>query len=145
MSTPMAPFPEVAFTDGPTLDDPRLRDQLAASARRLLRLPVVVEFDDAYRLAVTRAWLGTDLADPAATALQLKLDDTSMGVALLDSLRHACPPGPRCAVLVDATWGPVLSGMPALPGLGPTRDTVAVRRFVGLQPAGTPARVRIEG
>jgi len=145
MSTTMAPFPDVAFTDGPTLDDPGLRGQLAASSGRLLRLPVVVEFDDEYRLAVRRAWLGTGAADPAPSALQLKLDDTSMGVSLLDSLRAACPPGPRCAVLVDATWGPVLSGMPALPSVGPARDTVAVRRFVGLQPVGTPARVRVEG
>lgn len=142
MPTSLTSFPDVAFVAGPALDAPDLRTQLAAAGSKLLRLPVIVEFDDEHRLGVVRAWLGTSVGDPAPGAVQLKLDDTAMGVAILDSLRAACPPGARCAVEIDATWGPALKGLPTLPGAGPVRDTVAVRRFVGLQGPGAVVRIQ---
>lgn len=145
---PMTPSPDVPFADGPAIDDQAaLRAWLAAAKadRRRVRLPVVVVFD---ALGVQKAWIGNGGDAPADGAVLLKLDDTAMGVSLLDRLRQACP-ARTCAVWLEGTWGPVLEvgGQPALalPGFdsGPPRETFAVRRFVGLADA-TATRTREE-
>lgn len=137
----LTPEPALSFVDGPAIaDSDALLAWLSANKGRTLQLPVVVAFDDEHRLAVKRASLG---------ALQLRLDDTSMGVGILDRLRAACPPGPlECAVWLEGRWGPVMEigGQPALsiPGFdsGPRRHDFAVRRLVGLADA-TATRARV--
>lgn len=137
----MTPTPELTFSDGPVWSDPTILTWLEGSKRAMLRLPVVVEFSDEYRLGVGRAWLGDHDGNAPEAAVLLKLDDSQMGVALLDHLRKHCPAGARCAVLIEGMWGSAFSGLTTLPGAdsGPKRHAVTVRRFAGLQtaPAGT--------
>ncbi|MSQ03712.1 MAG: hypothetical protein EXR71_17800 [Myxococcales bacterium] len=135
--TPMTPTPVLTFSDGPVWSDPGVVAWLEGSQRAMLRVPVVVQFGDEFRLGIGGAWLGDSDGNAPEGAVLLTLDDSQMGVALLDHLRKHCPPGPRCAVLIEGMWGPALSGMPPLPGAdaGPKRHPVTVRRFVGLQSA----------
>lgn len=147
VATSMTPAPTVAFEDGPSIADPAALLawlDTTKAGRRLVQLPVVVEFGP---LGVQRAWIGNVAGAPADGAAMLKLDDTAMGVPLLDHLRRVCPT-PTCAVWLEGTWGPVMEvgGMPALslPGFaGPPRHDFAVRRLVGLADAtATTARVQ---
>lgn len=123
----LSPAPVVAFEDGPFADDPAALLAWLQGRKGLVQLPVVVAFDDEHRLGIVRAWVGAS----EAAGLKLKLDDTAMGVALLDHLRTACPPGPTCEVWLEGTWGPVMAGMPDL-DKDPSRHDFAVRRFAGL-------------
>lgn len=148
----MTPTPVALFVDGPSINDaPALTQWMDAqlSARRLVRIPVVVEFDDAYRLAVVRAWIGNAGGAPPASAALLKLDDTGMSIALLDQLRTTCPAGANtCPVLLEGRWGTRIdeSGMPPLDGVpaGPPQRDFTVLRLVG--PADASAlRVKVAG
>lgn len=130
---PLSPSPFLQFVDGPAYADPDVLAWLERSQRAMLRVPVVVEFTDEYRLGVGRAWIGTTDADAGPDAIFLKLDDSQMGVALLEPLRQSCPPGRRCAVWVEGMWGAALSGLPALSDSGPKRHPLTVRRFGGVQ------------
>lgn len=129
---PMTPEPERTFEEGPPIADAAaLLGWLEGTGKRRVRLPVVVAFEP---LGVRRAWVGNGGAEPPEGALLLKLDDTAMGVALLDHLRRACgEAAATCAVWLEGTWGPVIAGMPAMPGFdtGPKLHDFAVRRFVG--------------
>ena len=133
----MTPTPALTFSDGPVWSDPGALVWLEGSQRAMLRLPVVVEFSDEHRLGVGKAWLGDHAGNAPEAAVLLKLEDGQMGVALLDHLRKHCPPGLRCAVVIEGMWGRALSGPPALPSADaePKRHPVTVRRFAGLQDA----------
>lgn len=113
MATPMTPAPSRTYVDGAALsDDAALLAWLEASDGKALRLPVALTFDDEYRLAIQTAQVG---------GVALKLDDTAMGVGVLDQVRTLCPKGePGCTVWLEGTWGSVLQGatMPGLPGPG---------------------------
>ncbi|MFZ5479774.1 MAG: hypothetical protein ACOZNI_23620 [Myxococcota bacterium] len=127
VATPLKPPPPVAFEDGPSVADPAaLLAWLEAGKGRLVQLPVVVAFDDKHRLGVARAWVGDD-----EVGLRLHLDDTAMGVALIDHLRRDCPKGPTCAVWLEGTWGPLMPGLPDF-GEDPSRHPFSVKRYVGL-------------
>jgi len=113
VATPMTPTSARSYVDGASLtDDTALLAWLEASDGRALRLPVTITFDDEYRLAIQTAHVG---------GVALKLDDTAMGVAVLDQVKGICPAGtPGCTVWLEGTWGSVLQGasMPGLPGPG---------------------------
>ncbi|MDP2304938.1 MAG: hypothetical protein Q8P18_02810 [Pseudomonadota bacterium] len=138
VATPLTPPPARTFDDGPAVADPAaVLTWLDAGRGRRVQLPVVVQFDDQHRLAVTGASIG-------AGGVPLKLDDTAMGIALIDQLRTLCPPGPACTVWLEGTWGPLMEGMPDFgTDAGPARHDFAVRRVVGLADA-TATQVRGE-
>lgn len=128
VATPLTSAPALSFEDGPAVDPAApLLAWLSAGRGRVVQLPVTVAFDDEFRLGVARAWVG-----PESGGLRLKLDDTAMGVSLLDRLRAACPPGPTCRVWLEGTWGPLMDGMPDFGDSDPGRHDFTVRRFVGL-------------
>lgn len=117
---PMTPHVAVPFVDGPAITDPGLRAWLDAHRADLLQLPVVVDFGRDSRAGGTRAWLGTDVAGPGAGAIEVRLDDSALGIALLDRLRQSCPVGPRiCAVWLEGRWS------------GPEDPAFRVLHFVG--------------
>lgn len=104
------PEPERTFVDGPPIDPPGgllewLEKTASAEPRRRIRLPVVVQFVDAHRMGISGGFIGLE---PAVLpgAIQLKLDDTAMGVSLLDRVRTACPADDQtsCPVWLDGTW-----------------------------------------
>jgi len=112
----------------------------AAGPRKLLRLPVVVRFEDDYRLALSEAVVGvSEAAFDDAEALRLKLDDTGMGVSLLEAVKRLCT-GLSCAVWLEGHWGTLLTGplaRRALAGAGTDpRHPFAVLRVQGTVGAG---------
>ena len=141
VATRLSPTPVGTFDDGPAVADPAaVLAWLEAERGRRVQLPVRVRFDDEHRLAVAAATLGPD----APGALALKLDDTAMGIALIDQLRTRCPAGPTCTVWLEGTWGPLMAGLPDFGGdSGPPRHDFTVLRVVGLADA-SATRVRGE-
>lgn len=81
----------------------------ADGQRRLLRLPVVVYFEDSYRLALGESFIGTS-ASKRDNSLFLSLDDTSMGISLLSTLQDLCPESDSyCAVWLEGYWGSLIN------------------------------------
>lgn len=114
--------------------------------RRRVRLPVVVAFEDAYRLAIGKAHVGMSEQDAGAEALPLSLDDTGLSVSLLSRLRDLCPPPQQaCALWLEGYWGKLVDdGLPSLDPPGERRHPFAVLRIVGLVQAGDSPHVLIE-
>lgn len=137
------PEPERTFVNGPPIDPPEallewLETTASAEPRPRIRLPVVVRFKDQHRLGLDGGHIGVS---PAATPAEIKvtLDDTAMGISLLDRVREACPAPTEtsCAVWLEGTWGG-----------GPSHQ-IRVLRLVGLNPpdppaGGAPVRALIE-
>lgn len=102
----------------------------ASNHRRLFRLPVVVRFEDEYRLAIESACIGTSEQDCRGGAIPLTLDDTGMGSPLVTSLGPYCTRSSRvCVVWLEGLWGRLVE----LPDLQPDAKTFvfAVTRVVG--------------
>ena len=91
-----------------------------------VRLPVRLQFADQGRLALGPAHVGA-WDEPAPDGISLTLDDTALGISLLDRARELCPAGEQaCALWVEGTWGPLI-GEP-----DPAKPTLAVREVGGL-------------
>src|SRR6185503_5779388 len=91
----LTPEPERTFVDGPPIDPPDallkwLETTASTEPRPRIRLPVVVRFRDQHRLGLDGGHIGVS---PAALpgVIQVTLDDTAMGIALIDRVRNACP------------------------------------------------------
>ncbi len=112
--------------------------------RTRFKVPVVVRSKDGFALGYTEAFVGTSTAGAGGDKLSLALEDTALGISLLDRLRSKCPKGARsCAIWLEGHWGPLV---PA----GPTGGTksgshpFAVRHVGEVIPSGTRnARVTI--
>ncbi len=115
-----APRPPARFAPGPALSptDALLAwlKQQGGERRPRLRLPVVVTFSDGH-LGVAQAFVGTSIDEPSVGRVHLHLDDSAMGVSLIDHLRRACDPfSSRCAVWLEGMWGPLVQGLPDFGG-----------------------------
>lgn len=140
---PKTPEPERTFVDGPTIEPPDkllawLDSTAAGEPRRRVRLPVVVHFTSSHRIGLDGGHIGVSPAI-APGAIRVSLDDTAMGVSLLDRVRDACPDEKQtdCAVWLEGTWAG-----------GPDRR-LRVLRLVGPNPpeppgGGAPIRALIE-
>ncbi len=91
--------------------------QTPAQPRRRIRLPVVVEFDE---LGIRDCFVGDD-----DDRLAIRIDDTALGISLVDRLRGDHPGG-RCVVWLEGYWGALVSGGPELPEQGEKRWPFAV-------------------
>lgn len=106
----------LSFTAGPPIQpyDQLLRwlDSVgtAGKSRRLLKLPVCIQFVDISHWAIASAHIGTDIEDLAHGALVLSLDDGGLGQSLLSVLQTLCPPdSDSCALWLEGYWGPLLT------------------------------------
>jgi len=104
------PEPPRTFVDGPTIDPPAkllewLEKTAAAEPSRRIRLPVVVRFTNQHRIGLDGGHIGVSAA-VTPDAIQVSLDDTAMGISLLDRVRGACPDEKEtsCAVWLEGTW-----------------------------------------
>ena len=124
------------FIDGPALSpSTELLEWLKSDGSdQLLKLPVEVSRSV---LGVTGGTLGW-----GDDALQLKLDDTAMGVGLFDRLPQHCGDEGPCHVWLEGYWGETVP----MPDLGPHSDShpFSVRRLVGLV-EGEPERIQVAG
>ncbi len=81
-----------------------LLEWLESQGKKTLRLPVVVHFSEG-RLGIARAYVAVSPGREKG-ALKVGLDDTALGISLLDRLRDRCAPSVDfCAVWLDGTWG----------------------------------------
>ncbi|MBZ0231157.1 MAG: hypothetical protein K8M05_02330, partial [Deltaproteobacteria bacterium] len=104
-----------SFVPGPSLSPSEpLLAWLQASAqggeRRLLRLPVVVNFANPGRFSFGVCWIGTEPATPGASppadAVLLKLDGTGLSVSLVEQVKQKCgDKALSCALWLDGLWG----------------------------------------
>lgn len=139
------PEPPRTFVPGvPISPGGPLLEWLASAGRRRLRIPVVIRFESEHRLGIGGAFIGTAGTPATPEAIHLQLEDSAMGISLLDRLRRRCPAtSPTCAVWLEGAWGsPLDLGEPPA---GPRRWPFSVFRLV--EPAGEPsfdgAQVRI--
>jgi len=153
----LRPAAAIAFVDGPSVEDgaaalaflqQEARDP--SGGRRMLRVPVAIRFDGPGKLMIDAAAIGVDHAALGVAALGVELDDSAMGVGLLDQLRSACErSATTCAVWLHVHWGPNLPmpPLPPIPGAPPPAPTtLAVRAFealIGPGVAASSARVGV--
>jgi hypothetical protein len=118
-----------------------------ARPRRRIRLPVVVSLADG-GLSIGGAFIGVSAASPGADPIALRLDDTALGVSLLDQVRAHCPDaGAGCALWLEGTWGPMIE----LPALAPPDPDAPAHTFAVLSvvariddPPPAPSQVRVQ-
>lgn len=119
----------------------------AAGQRRLFRVPVALRFEDPSRLAIAAAFVGAHLPAAGQDALALQLDDSALGVSLLEQVGRACPKDrTECAVWLTGHWGALVGG-PELPESGepgPKRWPFAVVRVGDAVDASAPAAVYVQ-
>lgn len=115
--------------------------------RALFRVPVVIVFKDAFRMSISKAFIGTSVDDSGGDKVAIDFDDTAMGVGLFDRLGTML--GPKdlsCAVWLEAHWGPQLKdrNLPIPPGANPDAHVLAVRSVGALITDGAPnAKVQL--
>ena len=74
--------------------------------KRRMKIPVVIVFKDPYRLSIGDAFIGDSGDTLPKDALSLSLDDTALGIPLLDTLNYGCPKDKRwCALWLEGVWG----------------------------------------
>ncbi len=107
------PTPPVKMIEGPAIDPSTpLLEWLNKNARftsgqqRLFRLPVVVYFEDEYRLELGNAFIGVSEKNLAPDAIALSLDTGAMSMSLWSLLNERCPKASiACPVWLDGYWG----------------------------------------
>jgi hypothetical protein len=93
----------------------------ASGSNKRLRLPVVIHFEDSYRLAIGNSFIGTSDADRDQNTIFLSLDDSSMGVSLLSKVTDICPKTTNsCALWLEGYWGSLINLN--IPGLSELRE-----------------------
>jgi hypothetical protein len=126
-----------SFQPGPALSPSAallawLQASAAGGDRKLLRLPVVINFANPGRFSFGVCWIGTEPAKPGGgppdDAVLIKPDSSGMSVSLVDQVKQKC--GDKvmsCALWLDGLWGPLVEGGPqAPPAAGPTRWPFAI-------------------
>ena len=114
MTNPMRPTSPVSFIPGPPIQPSsellnwlNNETQTNSGSRTRLRLPVVIYFQDSYRLALGDAFIGISNINRDNDAIFLSLSDSAMSVSLLSTLRDLCPTTENsCAVWLEGYWGP---------------------------------------
>lgn len=138
------PEPERTWSPGPALQPPQaLLAWLEADAGKTrVRLPVVVEFANAYRHAIARTWIGTSATPPGDDAILITLDDLALGIPVVERARQACPEehDMMCVVWLDGFWG---EGFVS-PGEEPAGKPFAVRHVHGRVEPGEASTILVE-
>jgi hypothetical protein len=70
-----------------------------------LRLPVTLIFKDTNQLGIANATIGS-----AADAPSVKLDDSALGVGIMDRIHGKCPGATTCAVWLEGNWRGIVDG-----------------------------------
>lgn len=80
-----------------------------------LIIPVLISFDE-YKLKITEANIYPGSHSKIESSLSLQLQDSPMGISLLDNLMQICPKdqGDICLVYLEGTWGPISSPIQAI-------------------------------
>lgn len=93
MARPLVPYAEKAKERGPALEPvDALKAWLEDSGDAVLRVPLTVTQTPPMRL------------EARVGALPVRLDDTALGVSLVDRVRSACGETKTCTVWVEGRW-----------------------------------------
>lgn len=133
----LQPAPTRAWVDGPALapGDALVPWLTGPGSAEDIQIPVLVSWS---ALGVTGARVGVEPLPADAPAIQL--DETALGIALIDQLRSACPGVKTCAVWLEGRMG-VPSAL-AGPSFAGSKPVLRVSRFVGpAEPTVTHLRV----
>jgi hypothetical protein len=141
----MKPANPIPYEPGPPIQPAAallswLQSQAAASSerRKRFRLPVVIRFEDSYRLGIASAFIGTSAQDNVSDALRLSLDDTAMSISLLSIVTDLCPKtSDSCAVWLEGFWGSLMDF--DLPEFQPLSDAEGEWPFAVLKVGGLVA------
>ncbi|MDQ7826442.1 MAG: hypothetical protein RDV48_26805 [Candidatus Eremiobacteraeota bacterium] len=138
------PAKEVSFTEGLEIaPSGRLLEWLKREGagspgdRRQVRIPVVIRFQGSPPLFIKDAFIGLSVNECEKSPLFLQLDDSALGIALLQRLAGECPEGQQwCAVWLEGYWGALCEGIhrheeSVGTGAGPVKWPFAVRRIHG--------------
>ncbi len=148
MSNEMKPASGITFGGGVPVADATVAwfksHAKGPKGRALFRLPVVMTFDSNAKLQITKAVIA---ADAEAAGIWVDLDDTAMGVGVLQQLRGLCPKeATSCVVWLHAHWGRnvPMPPMPPMPGMPPQPpEAIAVRAVDGLVTKAADAQVTL--
>jgi hypothetical protein len=114
-----------SFVPGPALSPSEpllawLEASAAGGERKVLRLPVVLNFANPGRFSFGSCWIGTQPAEPGvgppADAVLIKPDSTALSVSLVNQVKQKC--GDKtltCVLWLDGFWGPMVEGAPTTP------------------------------
>lgn len=141
---------QVEFEPGPPIQPTQSLlqwlNQEASPSRRRVQLPVVIRFEDAYRLAIRSAAVGVSEGESSPGAISLRLDDSTMGMSLLSTLNYRLPKTvDSCVVWLEGLWGPAIqTSEPETSAPWPFTVT-GVREFVDANAkSGEEVRAQIE-
>jgi hypothetical protein len=112
-----------------------LNEQATVSdSRKRFRLPILIRFEDPYRLAICEAFIGAADTDVDKDTIFLSLDDTGMSMSLMSILEDICPQETdACAVWLEGFWGPLLKSDEAESEAKEDNWPFAVLKVDGLQ------------
>jgi len=143
----MQPAPEITYGPGPELQPGEvlrawLEDQGVRTPKPMLRLPVVLAFEQGQVMGATSAWIGV-LPQAPEDAVMLRIDDSALGISLQERVReHCAPEADSCALWLDGTWGSLLPLL--LPPVMGEIPTFAVRSVKGPVAPGDEVRVFVQ-
>jgi|GEM_PF-1633688 len=120
--------------------------------RRYFKIPVTIRFENEYRLHIFQAVIGVHSSNFDNQVIYLSLDDSAMGISLIDHLRHNCEVSNQtCAVWLEGYWGKLIEDLsqeiaePTTLSLEQKKFPFAVRRFGGLiSESDNPAIIYVE-
>jgi hypothetical protein len=123
--------PKTPHVDGKFIPGPRIADAAALGAwldahpKELIRIPVVFKLGEYRKIESAHIGITGDLPPDA---VQLKVNDSALGVALSDHIRRSCAEGPTTCVMWLEGHARQLMPMPdAAPGKRPFSVTWVMR------------------
>lgn len=105
---------EKIFLKGPSIDSPQLIEWLNnnfsdITKRKILRIPVLVIFEDKYRISIKDVFIVSSYQNIDKNKIRLKIDDSGMGISFIDRIKTICPENKlSCHVWIEGYWGPLL-------------------------------------
>ncbi len=137
-TTKTAPEP-ATWTDGPAIGAAAdlVKWFEGEGKDAVVRVPVTIQ---ATPIGIEKSWIGT--TDP----LHIRVDDSALGVSLLDRVHQHCPdPEAVCTLWMDGHWGGAGGGLwpSAQPGDSKGEYLFSVHRVEGRVSEGETARIRI--
>lgn len=103
----MRPFQEPDYGTGIPLDNPmNLAKSLESTvdSKKLVKIPVHFERTGSNLRAYDRAYIGTEEAPSGSPVLNLRLNDSALGVSLADRIAQHCPEGAGCSLWLVGYW-----------------------------------------
>lgn len=141
----MRPFQEPAYEPGRPCDDvakllPSL--DLATTSKKLVKIPVFLERAESGIRSYEKAYIGTQQMPDGPQRVNLRLNDSALGVSLADRIAQYCPDAGGCCLWLVGYWDEkslLDSGSEQSDGI----HAFGIRSVIGSYKSGEPALVYI--